>query len=100
MLIKEKGQNTLVEVYGLYWVDNVRYHYVIPYDGHEGFISLRSDELEIIEFDINNFVLFVSEHGGEVLIHKLAADDNLVYDLIDHNADAMTEFKRRLTEYK
>jgi hypothetical protein len=100
MIVKEKGRENSVEVYVLYWSNDKRYHMVIPYDGYNGLITLDQDEVEIIDPSVDGFVVRKDDYDGEILVHKLANDDGLIYKLIDHDPDAIREFERRRSEYK
>jgi len=39
-----------------------------------------------------------NDGNNELFLHWAADKDNLIYDLIDHDAEAMKEFKHRLAE--
>lgn len=98
MIIKEIGRDAEVEVYGLYWVGDKRYHLCIPYDGCEGFQAISEDDCELVDPEIKRtFVLLRSAYGGEVLVVKEAADDGLIHDLIEWDPEAMRQFQQRLT---
>ena len=100
MIIREKDRENSVEVYAIYWDNGVRIYSVIPYEGYEGLISISEEESIVIDDSINNFIIRKSDYGNDIMIHKAAQQDGLIYKLIDHDAEAMIEFKRRLAEYE
>lgn len=73
---------------------------VIPYDGYEGLIVLDENQVDVLDPSIDNFIMRKDDYDGEILIHKATVENNLIYELIDHDAEAMKEFKRRLAEYE
>ena len=100
LIIKEIGRDKPVKVWMLYWEDNKRFHMVVPYEGYEGLIILSHDQVEIIDPSVNDFTLKKDDYGGEVLIHNLVNNGDLIYKMIDHDAEAMKEFERRLAVYE
>ena len=100
MRVKQNDDNFDVEVYGVYWVNNVLYVYVIPEPDYGGFAALREGEFTITNPYIDNFKFCQSSAGGgrfDLFIHKCALDDDILYGLVDHDPEAMAEFHRRLS---
>lgn len=107
MIIKDlrnKGKPSYgqeIEVYGIYWSEGKRLYFVIPYEGYEGFLAIDEKESEIVDPTLKDtFVLRKDDAGGDLFLHWAADKDNLIYDLIEHDPAAMTEFKKRLSEGK
>ncbi|WP_241084907.1 hypothetical protein [Candidatus Vondammii sp. HM_W22] len=101
MLVLEKGYETPVEVYGIYWIDGERIYWVIPYEGHEGFVTLSEKDSEVVDPEIKDvFILRKNDADEDLFLHWAADKDNLIYDLVDHDPEAMKEFKRRLSSLK
>ncbi|MEZ2126797.1 MULTISPECIES: hypothetical protein [unclassified Sinorhizobium] len=100
-IVEKDGFNRIVEVYALYWVDGIRHHLVIPYEGYDGFIVVNEDQCDVVDSSINGFILKKDDYGGDMLIHWAAEKGGLIYKLTDPpDADAVAELKRRLAEEK
>lgn len=99
MLIKENNRENIIEVYGVYWIKTERIYWVIPYDGYEGFITLSEKETTVIDSSFKDtFVLRKNDAGEDLFLHWAADKGDLIYDLIEHDPEAMKEFKRRIAE--
>lgn len=99
MLVKASNRENIVEVYGVYWIDRERIYWVIPYEGYEGFITLSEKESTVIDPKFkDDFVLRKNDAGEDLLLHWAADKNDLIYDLIEHDPEAMKEFKRRLSK--
>ena len=99
MLVKANDRDKPVEVYGIYWVNNERIYWVIPYAGYEGFATLSECESTIIDPHIDEvFVMRKNDANKDLLLHWAADKNDLIYDLIEHDPEAMKEFKRRLSK--
>lgn len=97
MKIRETRNEKSFEVYGVYWIDGRRYYQYVPYDGYAGFTSLGEDECILVDPEIKErFVLRKNDYGGDFLLHWAAHEGDLINDLMEHDANAMAEFKRRL----
>ena len=93
------GYGREIEVFGIYWNDGVRVYFVIPYDGYDGFLALNEKETQVVDPRINDvFVLRKNDGGNDLFLHWAADKDDLIYDLVEHDTEAMKEFKRRLIE--
>ena len=99
MRVKEDETGDEYEVYGIYWVDRVKYFYVQFNDGYCGLGPLKQNECDIIENSIHNFVLTETGSGRDFFLHKAAFEGNLIDDLIEHMPEAVAEFERRLATY-
>lgn len=40
MIVQEIGRDQPVKVFGVYWIDNERFYWVIPYDDYGVFMAL------------------------------------------------------------
>lgn len=96
MKIKENIRNYSVDVYGIYWVDGIRHHLIVPYNGYNGLIVVTEDNCEITDSTVNNFIIKKGDYGRDILIHKIVERTGLIYRLIDHDPEAMVEFKSAL----
>lgn len=98
MKIREKSREYSVEVYGLYWVDGVRYHLIIPYNGYNGLIVVNDNKCEVTDSSIDNFIIKKGDYGRDILVNSVLERSGLIYRLVDHDPEAMIEFKRLLEE--
>ena len=97
MKIRLKNSSEVHEVYGVYWIDGCRYYLYIPYEEYTGVSTLKEEECDLIDPElIQPFVLRKNDYGGDFLLHQAAHEGDLIKDLIEHDPDAMAEFKRRL----
>lgn len=96
-IVQKDGFNRTVDVYAICWIDGLRHHMIIPYEGYDGLTVVTENNCEIVDNSINNFVLRKSNRGGDTLIHWAAEKDDLLDRLIDPpDAEAVAELKRRL----
>lgn len=101
MLILEKGRDTPVEVYGLYWCDGERVFWVVPYKGYEGLVTVAEKDCELIDARLSDsFVLRKNDADEDFLLHCALDENDLIYDVLEHDPVAMQEFMRRLSERK
>ena len=100
MKVREDETGYELEVYGIYWINGKRYHYVFSAPLNYGLIVLNQDKCTLIDVSIDNFEIRCSGDGGDILIHKAASKDNLLDDVVEHMPEAVAEFKRRLVEYE
>lgn len=98
MLVQANDRDKPVEVYGVYWIDDERIYWVIPYENYEGFITLSERESTVVDSQVNNFFLRKNDANEDIFLHWAADKDNLIYDLIEHDPEAMKEFRRRLAD--
>lgn len=101
MKIKDKKDPLarVLEVYAIYWFDEVRYHLVIPYDGYDGFIVVNENNCEVIDSSIDGFILIKSGSGRDMFIHWATEKDALLDRLTDPpDAEAVAELKRRIMD--
>lgn len=100
--LKNKGKPSygrILDVYGIYWHKGIRYYFVIPNEGHEGFIAMTELDTELVDNNLEEtFVLRKDDYGQDMFLHWAADRDNLIHDLIDHAPNAVNEFKRRILE--
>lgn len=85
-----------LEVYGVYWNDSVRVYFVIPAENYDGFLAINEKDSQLVDPILNGFVLRKDDMGTDMFLHWAADKDDLIYDLIEHDPEAMKEFKRRL----
>lgn len=98
-IIERDGFNRIVEVYAIYWMDGLRHHLIIPYDGYNGFTVVTENNCDVVDKSINGFILRKSGNGGDILVHWAAEKDDLLDRLIDPpDAEAIAELKRRIKE--
>ncbi|WP_095448736.1 hypothetical protein [Ochrobactrum quorumnocens] len=96
-IVEKNGLGNVVDVYGLYWVDGIRHHLIIPYIGYDGFVVVTETNCDVVEPDVDDFVLRKGDYGRDILLHWAVAKDDLVYRLTDPpDADAVTELRRRI----
>lgn len=100
MKVREESSGVEYEVYGIYWVDRVKYFLVQFNDGFCGLRPLTHPKCEIIDPSIDNFIWTDSDAGKDFFLHKAALEGDLIDDLIEHMPEAVAEFERRLAEYK
>jgi hypothetical protein len=100
MKIRTRDQGNDVEVYAVYWYDNLRHYLVIPYTGYEGFDAYTENNSDLLDPSIDNFVVRKNSDGQDMLLHKAASQDDLLDELIEHDQDAMKTFLERLREYQ
>ena len=92
MKIKPHDENHIVDVYAVYWYDNVRHYLIIPYKGYNGFNACLESKSDVIDTSLNDFVIVKNSKGNDLLIHRIIYDNNLLDDLIDHDPEAMAKF--------
>lgn len=95
MKIKENSRDLSVDVIAIYWVNGIRHVLVIPYDGYEGLIVVTEEKCEVVDYNIDGFILRMGTLG-DILVHALASKDDLLDDMINHKPGANEEFLRRL----
>lgn len=94
MHIKLQGRDDSIEVLGIYWVKGKKYYWIIPYEGYQGFSAVSEDECRVTDsFMPRDMVVYEYDDGSESILHWAAHD--LLEDLVEHDARAMTEFLRR-----
>lgn len=100
MKIKTHDQDYELEVYCLYWSNNIR-HYLATVDlEREGLDVYTENNSTLLESSIDNFVLRKNSGGGDLLLHKAASEGDLLDDLIEHDQDATNIFLERLKDYQ
>jgi hypothetical protein len=100
MRLRESSTGDEYEVYGIYWVEHVKYFLVQFNNGYCGLGPLKYNECDIIDPSIDNFILVDNVDVTDFFLHKAAYEGGLLDDLIEHIPEAVTEFERRLVEYK
>lgn len=95
MIIKELGREELVQVYGVYWVNNERFYWIIPYEGYGGLITLSDKDVNVVDSSLSSDLILCKDGGGEDMILHWAAE-GLIDDLAERDPIAMAEFLRRL----
>ncbi len=97
MKIKLKNATDILEVYGLYSVEKRRVFLVIPKAGYPGLVAVGEADCDIIEDSVSDdFVLRKNDADGGFLLHWAADMDDLIYDLIENDPEAMDKFMSRL----
>ena len=88
-------------VYAIYWVDGMRSHLVIPYEGYDGLLIVRENKCEVVDPTINGFILRKSSSDDDILVHWAAEKDDLLDKLIDGaGPEDIAELHRRIREDK
>lgn len=96
---KDDGLERVLEVYAIYWVDGMRSHLVIPYEGYEGLLVVRENKCDVVDASIDGFVLRKSSGEQDILVHWAAEKEDLLDRLIDPpDAEAVAELLRRVRE--
>lgn len=97
MIIYSKRDKRQYKVYSISWNSNgFRSYFVIP-DKYPGVIVMDEIETEIIDPTIDEkFILRKNDYGGDMFLHWALDKDNLVYGLIEHDPEAISEFKKRI----
>ncbi|KZL18582.1 hypothetical protein PsAD2_02589 [Pseudovibrio axinellae] len=103
MRIKEAGRAVDVEVYGIYWAEYQgklqRMHFVVPYEGYEGFVAVPEVECVVTQPQLNsNFQVIKNSEGQDLILHEALIEGDLLDELIEHEPRAMQTFKKRLTK--
>ncbi len=94
MHIKLNDGDNSIEVLGIYWVNGKKYYWIIPYKGYPGFLAVSEDDCRVIDSSMSrDMVAYEYDDGSESILHWAAHD--LLEDLVEHDARAMTEFLRR-----
>jgi hypothetical protein len=94
-----------VEVYAIYWVNNPdlkmygqRMHLAGPYDGYNALIVVPEEKAEVVDPTIDGFVLRKSGYGSDIIVHWAASRGDLLDKLVEADAEALAELRRRITE--
>ena len=61
------------------------------------FIVVNKKDVQFVDWSLLSFVLRKNDMDKNMFLHWVADKDDLIYDLIEHNPESMTEFKRRLS---
>ena len=98
---KDDVLERVLEVYAIYWVDGMRSHLVIPYEGYQGFFVVRENKCDVVDASIDGFVLRKSSVEQDILVHWAAEKEDLLDRLIDPPApEAVAELHHRIAEGK
>ncbi len=100
MIIKEDVTGNEFQVYGIYWFEDKRLYLIQYNDWWYGLGPIKESNCKIIENSLDDFVFTEYNNGKDFLIHRAAYEDDLYKELIEHTPEAVTEFTRRLAEYK
>ena len=58
MIIREIARQEPVQVFGVYWAENERFYWFIPYVGYGGLMSLSEKEVVVVDsFLSSDFML-------------------------------------------
>jgi len=98
-IMERDGFGRVVDVYAIYWIDGIRYHLVIPYEGYHGLMIVTAAESDLIDPSIDGFVLRKTSSGNDMLVYWAAEQGDLLDRLIDPpDSEAVAELKRRISE--
>lgn len=100
MKIRPHGSDLEIEVFCLYWSNNVRHYLSINVDKFEGADIYDESDADLIDTDIDNFTIRKGSDGFDILIHKALSDDDLLDKVVDWDEDAAQIFFNRLAHYK
>ena len=97
MKIREKYANADKDVYVVYWAEfqgkTERYHCIIPEDGYPGLTSVPESECDLVDANVDNFVIVKNEAQKDILMHPVLAEHRSLYSrLIEHDPEAMKGF--------
>ncbi|WP_342651540.1 hypothetical protein [Pseudomonas sp. REB1044] len=97
MIVREIGRENPVQVFGIYWVGNERFYWVIPYKGYSGLMALSDREVVMIDSSLSSeFILCKDGDGSDMILHWAAED--LIEELVGGDPLAMVEFLRRIED--
>lgn len=99
MIVREIGREDPVQVFGIYWVDNERFYWVIPYDGYGGLMALSEREVDMVDSSLSNDFILCKDgdgDGGDMILHWAAED--LIEELVERDPLAMAEFLGRIKD--
>lgn len=95
MIIREIGREEPVQVFGIYWIENERFYWVIPYDGYSGLMALSDREVNVVDSSLSSDLILCKDGGGgDMILHWAAAD--LIEELVERDPLAMVEFLERI----
>ena len=95
MIVREIGRAEPVQVFGIYWVGNERFYWVIPYEGYGGLMALSDREVNIVDSTLSgDLIICKAGDGGDMILHWAAED--LIEELAERDPQAMAEFMRRI----
>ncbi|MBI6910334.1 hypothetical protein [Pseudomonas palleroniana] len=95
MIIREIGREEPVKVFGIYWIENERFYWVIPYDGYCGLMALSDREVNVVDSSLSSDLILCKDGGGRDMILHWAAED-LIEELVERDPLAMVEFLERI----
>lgn len=95
MIVRENGREEPVQVFGIYWIENVRFYWVIPYDGYGGLMALSEKEINVIDSSLSSDLILCKDADGADMVLHWAAQD-LIEDLVERDPLAMVEFLERI----
>lgn len=95
MIVREVGRDEPVQVFGIYWIENERFYWVIPYDGYSGLMALSDREVNVVDSSLSSDFIFCKDGaGGDMILHWAAED--LIEKLVECDPLAMVEFLERI----
>ncbi|WP_256223159.1 MULTISPECIES: hypothetical protein [unclassified Pseudomonas] len=95
MIIREIGREEPVQVFGIYWIENERFYWVIPYDGYGGLMALSDRDVDVLDSSLSSDLILCKDGGGGDMILHWAAED-LIEELVERDPLAMDEFLERI----
>lgn len=96
MIIREIVRQEPVQVFGVYWAENERFYWVIPYDGYGGLMSLSEKEVVVVDSFLSSyFMLCRDRDGGDIILHW--AVEALIEKLVDRDPLAMVELLEHIS---
>lgn len=64
MIIREIGREEPVHVFGIYWIENELFYWVIPYDGYGGLMSLSDREVNVVDSSLSSDLILCKDGGA------------------------------------
>jgi len=97
MIVREIGQEKPVQVFGVYWIENERFYWVVPYEGYGGLMALSDREVNVVDSALSSDLVLCKDGSGRDMILHWAAED-LIDQLVDRDPLAMIEFLGRIRD--
>ena len=99
MIVREIGREEPVQVFGIYWIRNERFYWVIPYDGYGGLMALSESEVNVLDSSLSSDLILCKDRDeGDMIVHWAAED--LIEELVERDPLAMAEFLERIKNHR
>ena len=70
MIVCEIGREEPVQVFGIYWVGQERFYWVIPYESYGGFMVLSDREVNVVDSFLSSDLIICKEKWGRIYFLK------------------------------